>query len=116
MGDVLLFSLVFMFGTFISAVAQVLLMKSAMRSYDSTLAEYLNPFVITGYFIFFAATFCTMFAYKVVPLSLGPVLESTSYVYVTIFGVTFFKEKVSPRKLFALALIVVGILVYSQGV
>jgi len=116
MSDVLLHSLVFMFGTFISAVAQVLLKKSAMRSYDSMLAEYLNPFVIAGYVIFFVATFCTMLAYRVVPLSLGPILESTSYVYVTIFGVAFFKEEVSPRKLFALALIVAGILVYSQGV
>ena len=52
-------------------------------------------------------------AYKGIPLSMGPVLEATSYIYVTIFGVTIFKEKLNRRKLIGLALIVLGIIVYS---
>lgn len=116
MSELIPYALLYLFGTFISAVAQVLLKKSALKTYESTIKEYLNPLVATGYVIFFAATFCTLFAYKVVPLSLGPVLEATSYVYVTIFGVMFFKEHVSRRKMLALALIIGGICVYALGV
>ena len=83
MSELIPYALLYLFGTFISAVAQVLLKKSALKTYESTIKEYLNPLVVTGYVIFFAATFCTLFAYKVVPLSLGPVLEATSYVYVS---------------------------------
>ena len=54
-----------------------------------------------------------MLAYKGIPLSLGPVLEATSYLYVTVFGVTIFREKFGAKKIIALALIVAGILVYS---
>ena len=39
---------------------------------------------------FVGCTFLTMLAYKGIPLSLGPVLEATSYLYVTVFGVTIF--------------------------
>ena len=46
-------------------------------------------------------------------MSLGPVLEATSYLYVTVFGVTIFKEKLSRKKCIALALILVGILIYA---
>ena len=115
MSELAIYSLIFLFSTFISAIAQVLLKKSALKTYDSPIKEYLNPLVIVGYLIFFASTLCTMFAYKVVPLSMGPVLEATSYVYVTIFGVTFFRERVSRRRLLALALIIGGIVIYSLG-
>lgn len=54
-----------------------------------------------------------MYAYKGIPLSMGPVLEATSYIYITIFGVCIFKEKLNPKKIVALLLIVGGILVYS---
>lgn len=111
----LIYSGVMLFGVFISAVSQVLLKKAALKTYSSTLAEYLNPYVITAYTIFVLATFMTIYAYKVIPLSLGPVLEATSYLYVTAFGAFFFKEKITPKKILALVLIIAGILVYSLG-
>lgn len=104
------FSLV---GVFISAVSQVLLKKAAMKKYDSVIKEYLNPLVIFAYAIFFASTLLSIMAYKVVPLSMGPILEATSYIYVTIFGVTIFKEKFNVKKLVALFFIVAGIIVYA---
>ena len=111
--QLVLYSCFILFGTFISAVSQVMLKKAAGKKYDSKLKEYLNPLVICAYGIFFLATLCSVFAYRVVPLSMGPVLEATSYIYVTIFGAVIFKEKISPRKALALVLIVAGIVVYS---
>ena len=102
-----------LFGTFISSVAQVLLKKASQKHYDSVLQEYLNLPVITAYAIFFAATFLSIYAYKVVPLSMGPIIEATGYIYVTIFCVTIFNEKINKQKIFALILIIGGITVYS---
>lgn len=100
-------------GTFLASISQVILKKAALRSYGNKLQEYLNPQVVFAYIIFFGTTFLSIFAYRGIPLSMGPVLEATSYIYVTLFGVTIFKEKLNIRRLFALALIIGGILVYS---
>lgn len=100
-------------GVFLSAISQVMLKKAALRQYSSKLREYLNPLVIVAYTIFVGTTFLSIYAYKGIPLSMGPVLEATSYIYVTVFGVTIFKEKLNKRKLGGLALIIAGIIVYS---
>ena len=56
---------------------------------------------------------CIRDRYKVLPISLGPVLEATSYLYVTLFGVAIFKERINRRKLLALLLIIIGIVVFA---
>lgn len=89
------------------------LKKAALREHKSVLAEYTDWRVILGYALFVGCTLLTMLAYKGVPLNVGPVLEATGYIYVTIFGVTIFHEKMNPKKLAALAMILVGILVYA---
>lgn len=111
----LLYSGILLLGTFISAVSQVILKKAALKTYDSKVAEYLNFPVIFAYTLFVVTTFMCIIAYRVVPLSFGPVLESTSYLYVTVFGVLIFKEKITKKKVLALALILAGIAVYAMG-
>ena len=44
---------------------------------------------------------------------MGPVLEATGYLYVTVFGVTIFHERMNGKKAAALALILLGIAVYA---
>lgn len=110
---VLLYSLMFMFGVFISAISQVILKKSAEKKYDNIIKEYLNVPVIAAYSIFFLATFLSIIAYKGIPLSLGPVLDSTSYVYIGFFGSKFFGEKLNRKKIISIGLIILGIVVYS---
>ncbi len=100
-------------GTFISAVSQVILKKAAQKTYKSWIYEYLNPMVIIAYGIFFAATILSIMAYKGIPLSMGPVLEATSYIYITFWGVKIFDEKINVRKMCGLILIVTGIVIYS---
>ena len=110
---VLLYSLILLAGVFISAISQVMLKKAAMKTYKDKISEYLNPLVIFAYVLFIGTTFLSILAYKGIPLSLGPVLESTSYIYVTIFGVKIFHEKMNKKKYLALGLIIAGILVYA---
>lgn len=111
-----LYAGILLLGTFISAVSQVILKKAALKTYDSRIKEYLNFPVIFAYTLFILTTFMCIFAYRVVPLSYGPVLESTSYLYVTLFGVFIFKEKITKKKVIALGLILAGIVLYSFGV
>lgn len=106
---------IYLVGVLVSSVSQVLLKKAAMRQYETPLKEYLNPWVITAYTLFFGATLMTILAYKVVPLSMGAILEATAYLHITFFGVTIFKEKLGRDKAIALLLIVGGIIVYSLG-
>ncbi|WP_417339391.1 EamA family transporter [Gemmiger sp.] len=105
--------LLYLCSTFLSSVSQVLLKKAAMREHTSFVAEYTDWRVILGYGLFVGCTLLTMLAYKGVPLNIGPVLEATGYLYVTIFGVTIFHEKMNPKKIAALVMIVAGILVYA---
>lgn len=111
--ELLLYAGLLLFSVFLSAVSQVMLKKSALRTYSSKIREYLNPLVIFAYVIFVGTTFITVYAYRVVPLSLGPILEATSYIYVTIFGVVIFGETVNGRKICGLLLIIAGIAVYA---
>ena len=112
---VVIYSCVLLLGVFVSAISQVMLKKSAMKQYESKIKEYMNPLVIIAYIMFVGTTFLSIIAYKGIPLSMGPILEATSYIYVTFFGVKFFKEKLNSKKIIALALIIVGIVVYALG-
>ena len=100
-------------GTFISSAAQVLLKKAAMKEHCRVKDEYLNKNVIIAYITFVLATFLSIYAYKGIPLSMGAVLESTSYLYITIFGAYFFKEQITIRRVIAIAFIIGGIIIYS---
>ena len=109
------YSCILLLGVFISAISQVMLKKAAMKQYDSPIKEYLNPLVIVAYMMFVGTTFLSILAYKGIPLSMGPILEATSYIYVTFFGVKIFKEKLNRKKIVALCLIICGIIIYAIG-
>lgn len=110
-----IYIIIYLSGVLISSFAQVLLKKSANRKYANRIQEYLNPLVIIAYTIFFGATFFSLYAYKGIPLSLGPVLEASSYIFVAILGVVFLKEKINKKKLLGLGFIVLGIVIFSIG-
>lgn len=109
----LFYALFLLFGVFVSAISQVILKKAALKTYDSKIKEYINPLVITAYVMFVGTTFLSIYAYKGLPISMGPVLEATSYVYVTVFGLLFFNERLNIKKIIALLFIIVGIVCCS---
>lgn len=113
MNNVLIFSGIYILGVFISSVAQILLKKSANIERESKLKEYLNFKTIFAYGIFFGATLCTLFAYKFIPLTMGAILETTGYIFVTILSYFLLKEKISRKKLIGLVIIIIGILIFS---
>ena len=112
---VLMFAALNLLGVFVSAVSQVMLKKSASREHGSVVKEYLNPLVVFAYVLFVGATLLSVLSYKGIPLSMGPVLDATGYLWGTLFGVTVFHERMNAKKLLALALIVCGIVIYAFG-
>ncbi len=107
---------IFLISVLVSSVSQILLKISAGKTYDSKIKEYLNAPVIIAYGLFFLSTVVTVLAYKYVDLSLGPVLEATGYIWVTLLGYLILKEKVSRKKLLGLVVIIVGIIVFNVNI
>ena len=113
--ELVIYSLILLASVFISSVSQILLKKSAEIKYPSKIREYLNPYVIIGYGLFFGCTLVSMFALKVVPLSMSPMIESCGYIFVALLSFFFLKEKFTKRQLIGAALIVIGVVVFSLG-
>ena len=106
---------VWMFSVLISSFSQVLLKIAANKKYENRIREYLNPIVIIAYGIFFLSTLLTMFALKYVPLTMSPIVESASYIFVPVFGVLMLKEKISRRRLLGMAVMIAGIMIFTLG-
>ena len=101
------------FGVVIAALSQIILKKAAVKHYDTWLKQYLNAPVIIAYFIFFVSSFCSVIALKVLPLSLMPVWNSSSYFFVTLFAYLVMGEKPNRKKLVGLGVILAGIVLFS---
>lgn len=55
----------------------------------------------------------TIFAYSGIPLSFGPILATSEYIFVAILSRAILKERISLKKFIGLSVIVVGIVIYS---
>lgn len=101
---------IFLVSVLIASVSQILLKQSADGRYESKVKEYLNIRVAAAYILLFASSLLTILAYRGVPLSMGPVLETTGYLWVTILGALILKERVNRRKVLGLTVIVCGVI------
>ena len=99
----------FLFSVFIASCSQILLKKSAMKEHESFIKEYLNPYVIVAYLLFFLGTLITIISYKTIPLSFGLILESAGYIFVAILSYIFLKETLNSKQILGLGLILIGI-------
>lgn len=100
--------------TLFSAVSQLLLKKSADKTYPSKIREYLNVYVITGYLIFGAVLILNTIAYTRVDMKYGAVIDTLTYVFVLIFSSVFLKEKITKGKLIGNLVIIAGVLIYTM--
>lgn len=107
-----LYIAILLFSVFISAFSQVLLKKSALKTYGSFWREYINFYVVPAYAIYFLAVFLDLLALRKVPVSFVPVAEASSYVFVLLFGKVFFNEQFSRKKILSMILILTGIVVF----
>lgn len=98
---------------FVAACAQMLLKQGARRKYATFLRQYLNGWVISGYVIMGCTMILNIFCLsRGVMLKEVSIIESLSYLFVPILSLIFFKEKITLRKILAIALIMVGIAIF----
>ena len=109
----MIYVIIFLTSVFVSSVSQIILKKSANKTYENRLQEYLNVPVILAYGLFFGSSLLTVLAYKGVPLSLGPILEASGYIWVSVLGAIFLKEHISKKKMLGMAIIILGIIVFN---
>lgn len=112
MSSVIFYSFIYLLGVIISSFAQLLLKKASSIKYQSKIKEYLNFKTMFAYFVFFGATLFSVYSYKGIPLSLGPILGATEYIFITVLSIIFLKEKISFKKCCGLFLVLTGILIY----
>ena len=97
---------------FVSAFSQVLLKKASLHKYESFLQQYLNPYVICGYLLFFIVIVVNIFLLRHIPITVtSAISESLPLILSFITGKVFFAESFSKQKIIGGILIIAGILV-----
>lgn len=112
MDDFLYSIIIMIIAVFIASVSQVMLKKSALQKHNTKLSEYFNTLVLGAYFLFVVTTLMSIFALKVLPLSMGVILDSSSYIFVTLLSRYFFGERINRQKIIGLLVIVGGIFTF----
>ena len=98
---------------FSAAGAQMLLKKGASIAYPSFIRQYLNPWVIGGYVIMGCSLLLNVFCMSCgVQLKEMGGIESLSYLFVPCLSWLFFKERITWRKAGAIAVIMIGVVVF----
>ncbi len=96
----------------LSSISQMLLKKAAKIGYANVIREYLNPWVISGYFLLAVSTICVIFGYRGLDFKNAPVIESLGFPLVMVLSRIFFGEKLTKNKLIGMGLIIFGVFVY----
>lgn len=113
MNEIIVYSLVLVFAVFIASCSQILLKLEASKPHKHRIAEYLNWRVLIAYGLFAVTVSVSMYLLRYIPLSLTFILESTSYIFVTILSRYILAEKISKVQFLGMALIIAGVILFS---
>lgn len=98
---------------FLAACAQMLLKQGARQQHAVWWRQYMNGWVIGGYVIMFGTMVMNIFAMsKGVQVKEVSIIESMSYLFVPALSFVIFKEKLTWRKVCAIAIIITGVIVF----
>lgn len=97
---------------FISSISQLILKKAVNKENKSFIRDYLNVRVICAYGIIFLAVLIDLFAFKYVPISVVPVIESSSYFFIIILSTVYLHEKLTLKQIIGVSIIMIGVFLY----
>ena len=98
---------------FLAACAQMLLKQGARQQYAQWWRQYANGWVISGYAIMFGTMIMNIYAMsKGVQVKELSIIESMSYLFVPALSFFIFKEKLTWRKILAIAIIIIGVIIF----
>ena len=100
--------LMFILSILIASYSQIILKKGAKQE-----NIYINKYTMIGYGLMITSTVLTLIGYKSVSLTLSGVLQTLSFVFVPFFSLIFLKEKIDKKTLLWIAVIILGILIYT---
>lgn len=106
--------IIIVISSLIVAISQCLLKISANKKYKNIIFEYLNPLVIIGYTLFAVTLLLNIVAYRGIAYQLGPIIASSSYIFIMILGRLILKEKITKRKLVGNIIIIIGIVISAM--
>ena len=89
----------------VSSISQIILKKSASKTYKSIIKEYLYGLMVLS-------TVLVVLGLKGVPYKNEPIIESLGYLFVMILSNRLLGEKITKKKVLGNVLILVGIAVY----
>lgn len=108
-----MYYLLVILSVFLAACAQMLLKQAARQQYAHWWRQYLNGWVIGGYAIMLGTMLMNIFAMRRgVQVKEVSIIESMSYLFVPALSFIVFKEKLSWRKIGAIGIIIIGIIVF----
>lgn len=91
----------------------MLLKQGARKQHSSFFRQYMNPWVIGGYSIMGMSMLLNVFCMsRGVQVKEVSIIEALSYLFVPCLSWLFFKEKITWKKAGAIALIMVGVVVF----
>lgn len=97
----------------VAAISQLLLKKSAGKTYSSWLRSYLNPYVITSYGLLFGTTLLGVLALRFIPLVLSAAFAASGQIIVPVLSYFVLHEKISKKRLIGMITIVIGIVIFA---
>ena len=91
----------------------MLLKQGARQQYATWWRLYMNGWVIGGYAIMFGTMVMNIFAMsRGVQIKELSIIESMSYLFVPALSFMIFKEKLTWRKVCAIAIIIIGVIIF----
>jgi len=100
-------------GIFLTALAQILLKKGAVRARNRHFfLTWFHPFAICGYALLGIVTLCNLAAFRVLPLKTGVILLPWTFVLITVFSRLFLGERMRREQLAAALLILAGLVIF----
>lgn len=98
---------------FVAACAQMLLKQGARQNYAPWWRQYVNGYVIGGYAVMLVAMVVNIFAMsRGVMVKEVSIIESLSYLFVPMLSFFIFHERITWRKVCAIVVIMVGVIVF----
>lgn len=110
-----MYYLIVILSVFFAACAQMLLKQGACQQYDTWWRQYANGWVIGGYAIMMGAMLMNIYAMsRGVRVQEVSIIEAMSYLFVPTLSFICFKEKLTWRKISAIAIIIIGIIIFLK--
>lgn len=97
----------------VASISQILLKKSANKTYNNKINEYLNVLVVIGYVLFVISSIMSVVSLKGITISYSSIVESLNYIIVPVMSYLLLKEKINKLQLFGMLIMIIGAIIYN---